>query len=658
VRPEATLELDGRKFPVGGLVGQPNHAYLLPHWPDAMQSDPMAFEFAGFEVGRTQAPFAWKRVRLSEGRPWPAPGVSLTLRFRASPKLIAESNIPSMDKLSVSIHYEIYDGIPLLCKWLKIENGGENAVRLNRFTSEILAAVEYESVVDRRERWEYPNIHVESDYEFRGMDPTTANKCVHWVTDPQFKTQVSASDQTPCLLEVRPPLGPDVEIAPGSEFESFRTFELVHDSTERERRGLAVRRMYRTIAPWCTENPIMMHVLNAKPEAVRQAIDQAAEVGFEMVIMTFWSGVDLENESAEYIAQLKSLVEYANSKGIELGAYSLLASRSAGPEHDVVNPLDVQQAEGRKHGSPCLESRWGQEYFRKLYAVYEKTGLNLLEHDGSFPGEVCCSTEHPGHRGLEDSQWKQWIRIRDFYRWCRGRGIYLNVPDFYYLNGSNKCGMGYRESNWGLPRAQQIIHARQNIFDGTWQKAPSMGWMFVPLTEYGAGGRRATIEPLRENLEDYDTIMANLFCCGVQACYRGPRLYDCDETKEVVKRNVDFYKRHRAILESDLIHVRRADGKDLDCMLHVNPQLPQRGLAAVFNPTDKPIKTTLKLPLYYTGLEHCASIVRDAGTRAKFPLNRRGEVEIPIEVGVRRPTWFVIEAEDPSRETAQMERGE
>src|SRR6478736_3297666 len=53
-----------------------------------------------------------------------------------------------------------------------------------------------------------------------------------------------------------------------------------------------------------------------------------------------------------------------------------------------------------------------------------------------------------GHVVRSDSQWAQWRKITDFYRWCRARGVYLNVPDFYYLNGSNKCGMGYREATW------------------------------------------------------------------------------------------------------------------------------------------------------------------------------------------------------------------
>ena len=53
-----------------------------------------------------------------------------------------------------------------------------------------------------------------------------------------------------------------------------RTPRLMHDSTERERQGLALRRMHRTVAPWTQENPILMHVRQADPESVRTAIDQ------------------------------------------------------------------------------------------------------------------------------------------------------------------------------------------------------------------------------------------------------------------------------------------------------------------------------------------------------------------------------------------------
>ena len=114
----------------------------------------------------------------------------------------------------------------------------------------------------------------------------------------------------------------------------WQRFELLYDSTERERRGLALRRMYRTIAPWVTENPVLMHVRSAAPEAVKAAIDQCAAVGFEMVILTFGSGFDFESSDPKYQAATKELADYGRSKGVALGSYSLLASRGAGTAAD------------------------------------------------------------------------------------------------------------------------------------------------------------------------------------------------------------------------------------------------------------------------------------------------------------------------------------
>ena len=91
-----------------------------------------------------------------------------------------------------------------------------------------------------------------------------------------------------------------------------------------------------------------------------------------------------------------------------------------------------------------------------------------------------------------------------------------------------------------------------------WEKTLYMGWMFVPLVEYHGGGEAATLQPLNEHLDAYGAHLAQNFGWGVQACYRGPRLYDTEETKAVVRTWVDFYKAHRAI-ESDVIHLRRAE---------------------------------------------------------------------------------------------------
>src|SRR3569832_473374 len=126
-----------------------------------------------------------------------------------------------------------------------------------------------------------------------------------------------------------------------------------------------------------------------------------------------------------------------------------------------------------------------------------------------------------------------------------------------------------------------------------------MGWMFVPLVEYQGGGAAASLEPLSEHLDAYEAHLAQNFGCGVQSCYRGPRLYDTDATKAVVKMCYDFFKKHRAILDSDIIHLRRADGRDLDYILHVNPSLEECGMLMVWNPLDVAVKKTIRVPLYY-----------------------------------------------------------
>ena len=140
----------------------------------------------------------------------------------------------------------------------------------------------------------------------------------------------------------------------------------------------------------------MMHVRYADETTVKTAIDQCADVGFEMVILTFGSGFDLENEQPEVLALAQQYAEYARSKGIEIGSYSLLASRHIDSQNDVVMPAGQQPAFGN---SPCLGSAWGQHYFARMYEFYRQSGFTLLEHDGSYPGDICASEQHPGTAG-------------------------------------------------------------------------------------------------------------------------------------------------------------------------------------------------------------------------------------------------------------------
>ena len=553
--------------------------------------------------------------------------------------------------VTVSVHYELYDGIPCMSKWITVRNGTGQPIVVNKFTSEILAVVEAASLVcpdfrmsqDRNDvatRYPRPNIHVETDYAFGSFTPEFANAhVVHWEPDRKYTQQVNYALITPCLLRISPNYGPAQEVKPGEEFASCRAFIMPYDSYDRDRKTLTLGRMYRTLTPWVTENPLMLHVRSADWNTVKNAIDQCAEVGFEMAIMSFGSGFNTLDISEQNLAYANKMSQYGKERGVEVGSYALLSSSNAGADN-IVTPEGIPATHGR---CPSLASKWGQDHFNRLYTFYRKSGFMLFEHDGSYPGDVDVKARPPFYKGEQDSRWVQWRIISDFYRWCRSEGIFLNVPDQYYLNGVNKCGMGYREVDWSLPRAQQVIITRQNIYDGTWYKTPSMGWMFVPLTQYQGGGAAATIEPLDQHLDHYQRMLTSNLALGVQACYRGPRLYDTDRTKAMLKHWVDWFKKYRDILESDMIHGRRADGRDIDWMLHVNPTLKHKGMLVVFNPLKQEVTKTLKVPLYYAGLTETADVSHEGVKVAKYPLARDFTIDLPITIPAEGMTWFVIE---------------
>lgn len=634
---EAEITLDGRSYRIGALAGQPDRAYLSDEWVHQLTNAAVGFEFRGFVPSPVIAPVRWERTRHHANLPWPPPGVAVDFLYGG--------NTAATTGIEVTVHYEIYDGVPVVGKWISITNRSPHGITVDRLVIERLPVVEAEAAVDERPgtAWRTPAIDVLSDYMFHGMDLVTGNAIAAWVTDPEFKTQVSYAYKTPCVLLVQPPVGPGMVVPSGGDFKSFRTYLVVHDSTDRERQGLTLRHAERALAPWMSENPVMMHVRNADSASFRRAVDQCAETGFEMIIYTFGSGLDMENGKPEYMAKVKADVDYAHSKGIQVGGYSLFSSRSIGRDDDVISPETGKPGGAIFGNAPCFGSRWGLNYFRQLTNFIATTGFDLLEHDGPYPGDVCASTNHPGHHGLADSQWINWTMNARLYTWCRERGVYVNQPDYYFLAGGSKSGMGYREDNWSLPRAQQLIHARQNIFDGTWTKPQTAGWMFVPLTEYQGGGAAATIEPLHEHLADYERHLANCLGSGVQACWRGPRLYDTEETKQLVKKWVGFFKEYRDILESDIIHCRRADGRDIDYVVHVNPTLKQRAFTMIHNPLDHPVQRTVSLPLYYAGLEKKAWIREQNGRLKQYDLDSQNRAFVPVTIPAKGRTWLVVE---------------
>lgn len=306
----------------------------------------------------------------------------------------------------------------------------------------------------------------------------------------------------------------------------------------------------------------------------------------------------------------------------------------------IVSPAGQKPTHGR---CPAVTSKWGQSWIKRMRSFYEVTGFDQFENDGPYPGDVDVTPRPPLQQGIDDSRWVQWRHTTALYRWMRGQGVYINAPDYYYLNGSNKCGMGYREVNWSLPRAHQVIHTRQNIYDGSWTKTPSMGWMHVPLAQYHGGGAAATIEPLHEHLDHYQQMMHCNLGLGVQAHYRGPRLFDAPETRDMVQATIRWFKKYRDILESDLIHGRRADGSDLDWMLHVDPRGKEKGMLMVYNPLPTQETKDLAINLYYTGLSDVAQVSLEGGPSVAHKISRDDTIDLEVSVPANGMSWYVIQ---------------
>ena len=638
VKPEARLTINGKEYNVGGLYGQKEQAYLLSGWVNNFTANKNDFQFQSYSVADIQPFLKW------QSRAWTSSAKQPTGKMLS---FIYTSNIAELKDLIVTVHYELYDAIPLIVKWLSVENKSSQTCKLGKTVNEMLAFVEEESAVvgSPEQMKKQHGIYVETNYAFNNaMRYDISDQTTHWLTDSVYTSQVNYNYQTPCLLEVYPEKVTGIELQPGEIFKSVRTHELLMDSYDRERRGLAIRKMYSVVAPWTNENPIFMHLVSKNDDEVIQAIDQCSATGYEALILSFGSHCNMEDGSEKNIEKWKKLAAYAHSKHILIGGYSLFSSRRISDEDDVIDPITGKPDAAAFFGhAPCMGSKWGLQYIDELKYFISSTGFDIFENDGPYPGDVCASTTHPGHKGLDDSQWKQMELQKGLYHWCSEHGVYVNAPDWYFLDGTNKIAIGYREVNFSLPREQQMILNRQNIYDGLWEKTPSMSWGFVPLTKYQGGGEEAVLEPLSEHLKDYQQLMMQYYGAGVQACYRGPRLYDTEKTKEAVTNTINWYKKYRDILNSDIIHLRRADGRDWDGIMHVNPLLKTKGLLMLYNPLKEKITRTIMVPLYYTGLTNMAQLKEKEGAARSYKLNRNYEIQLTFSIEPESYTWFVIE---------------
>ena len=651
VKPEVRVCLDGKWADIGGLSGAPDNAFITPAWRENYQSASGSFRLTGLRVGACVKPYEWKpKCNAPTDIPWPALGRRVTFTYAAP------AGVEAWRGLEVDVHYEIYDGIPVMMKTFTLRNQSGKEVTVTKFEGEHLAVQPMNSFM----------MHVESDYSFAlaNFRETSSGLGIHaggaraafkdyylgggttrFTRDPNWGSMATLNpaedifldDPENALLTSTPPTGPNWPVKPGESFDAFRTFEILNDSSERERRFLAQRRFYKTLAPQSNEHLFEVHAPYSRDlGTLGPLMDQMHEIGFEQLqAPEHPGGFNYADASEGNIKSMKVICDYAEKYGIRVGAYQLMmASQGWGREVDCIDP--VSKNPGSAFGqSVCGASKWADMYYENMWKVIEGAGMGAFKPDGPFHGDCCASTSHAHHRGLEDSQWAQWKWMCKILHEGQRRDLYLTIPDWYVLNGQTCTGMGYREATDNIEVGLQTLVYRQYIFDATWHKTAQMGWVNLN-TEVLHGG-------MEKNLDKYERFFFTMLSSGAQVWVRGHRLYDGPGSKAMLVKWMTWYRRYRDLIQGDIIHLRRPDGRGLDYYLHVNPKGKEKGMLLVFNPLEHPVTKTLDLPLYYTGLQGSASIREQEGKPATCRLDGEAKTKYEVTVPANGYNWYIIE---------------
>jgi hypothetical protein len=101
-------------------------------------------------------------------------------------------------------------------------------------------------------------------------------------------------------------------------------------------------------------------------------------------------------------------------------------------------------------------------------------------------------------------------------------------------------------------------------------------------------------------------------------------------------------KAHREVLDADMVHLRRPDGRGWDGFLHVNPQGREKALAFLYNPLPEEIEREVRLPLYYAGLTDKAQMSIGDGTLQTITLDRDYTVTVRLKIPAQGRQWILF----------------
>jgi len=319
--------------------------------------------------------------------------------------------------------------------------------------------------------------------------------------------------------------------------------------------------------------------------------------------------------------------------------------------------------------------------------------MGVIEQDGSASATPCANESHSGHHGLNDSIWTQYLSVRNTYHDYLKRpdgsvGYVFGMPGSSLEAGQSKQPGGYDEMTFSLPRWTWINRLRQQIIaseqhrdiymsnavryfplpiSSPYHNLESNGSRWVATQSYDSA---ATISPLEEHTVEYDFALSTIFGTGVSGELRVTSLWDGPKSQSSVKKWFQWFKTYRTLLSTEFLTLAHGttcwkgsvtpsatcNMTGFDAVLHrappgLYPELKERAMVVVWNPTEETRTEGLEVPLYYAGYSQSGGTTQvivdetpgdEGATTQTLDLQSDDSVVMNVTVNARGITWFVI----------------
>lgn len=642
------------QYDIGGCAGIPNgHAeyFDLADWIDKITAPSTSFTYSSLSMSAPVAPFPFTPGH--RGSPsnlqWPPAGLHLTLHLNP-PTDGTFQQLFGMDDVQLDLHYEIYDCLPVLRKWVTItvpsspSPAASSPILVSSLTLELLrspnGSPEHLSFLVDNANNPTPNddqVPPQLDQAFPGRLTRL------WFFDPDDDANNDQELHVPYTYYTYFMYGYDaVDVVYGgtkgpgallsrndpslsTSFTSISLREVVHDSVDFERQGLTIRRVQAALAPQLLENPMHMMITDISSDAAfRQAIDQAAEVGLEMLVVGFGANgycglCDGQMLNSTWVSWFSSQLAYARSKKVEISAYTLMQHNGWG--EDVPVSEQALSRDGNRQGQACFATDWHATYRQNVLNFIKQVGLGGLETDGQYEGLSCSdSTGDHRHAGVEGSWHAQLMSTLQFNSALKELQVFQTGADAYMFSGANRWNHADTDAGYNRPFWDALQIGRVYCFDSTHSRLPSSGMyglndiVSTATQTCGSNGRIRCI----------DFALGSFLGSGTWAYLRSGSVYALNDPLRTAMVSLfqgwtSFWNAYRRILIADALHLVRPTARSIEATLMSLP-LSQTfdssssssssssanqpfAILCLVNPrANHTLSTTLPVSLYYSGV--------------------------------------------------------